>query len=99
SLAWRYIGKATFEEDTNEEIIGQGTKHPFNHELPSRSYVDLAALWRVNDMFTFRAGVNNVFDQDPPLVDAAIVGTGLPNAYPTYDLLGRKLFMGFTANF
>ena len=43
--------------------------------------------------------MNNVFDQDPPLVDAGIVGTGLPNAYPTYDLLGRKLFMGFTASF
>ena len=47
----------------------------------------------------FRLGVNNVLDQDPPLVNSRIVGTGLPNAYPTYDLLGRQMFMGVTANF
>ena len=32
-------------------------------------------------------------------VFSRIAGTGLPNTYPTYDLLGRKMFIGFTANF
>ena len=36
---------------------------------------------------------------DPPIVAAAYSQTGSPNTYPTYDLLGRKLFIGFTANF
>jgi len=99
SVAWRYFGAAKLETDTNEPTIGQGTIDPFNHKLPARNYVDLAALWNVNDKFKVRAGVNNVFDQDPPLVNALIAGTGLPNTYPSYDLLGRKMFVGLTAHF
>jgi hypothetical protein len=36
---------------------------------------------------------------NPPLIPSAIVGGGLPNTYPLYDLLGRRLFVGVTANF
>ncbi len=57
------------------------------------------ALWNVSSKIAVRAGVNNLFDQDPPLVNALIAGTGLPNTYPSYDLLGRKLFVGFTTRF
>lgn len=100
SLAWRYIGSVTNEADSGEPTIGEdGIPDPFNHKLPSRSYIDLSAIWNVNDIFTMRAGINNIFDQDPPLVNSLIAGTGLPNTYPTYDLLGRRMFIGFTANF
>lgn len=99
SAAWRYIGEVKLETDTQEPTIGTGASNKFNHLLPARSYLDLSGVWNVNDTFTVRAGVNNVLDQDPPLVNSRIAGTGLPNTYPTYDLLGRKLFIGFTANF
>jgi iron complex outermembrane recepter protein len=99
SANWRYIGGSKLDADTNEPTIGAGTVNPFNHTLPQRSYVDLAALWHISDQYSLRAGVNNVLDQDPPLVNNRISGTGSPNTYPTYDLLGRKFFMGFTANF
>ncbi|MDB5448111.1 MAG: TonB-dependent receptor, partial [Phenylobacterium sp.] len=99
SLAWRYIGGATYENDTNEPSIGKGTTNKFNHRLPSVSYFDLSGLWRVNDTFSIRGGVNNLFDKDPPLVPNAIVGGALPNTYTVYDLLGRRMFVGFTANF
>jgi iron complex outermembrane recepter protein len=42
---------------------------------------------------------NNVLDKGPPIVDFFISGTGGPNSYPTYDLLGRELFAAFTAKF
>jgi len=99
SLTWRYIHSMTFEQDTNEPTIGTGATNPFNHKLPQRSYLDLSALWNVNDMFAVRGGVNNVLDQDPPLVNNRISQTGSPNSYPTYDLLGRRLFVGITAKF
>jgi iron complex outermembrane receptor protein len=99
SVAWRYIGESKYYADTNEPSIGKGTVNAFNHTLPERSYIDISGLWHVNDRFSVRAGVNNVFDQDPPLIASSIVGTGLPNTYPTYDLLGRHMFVGFTANF
>lgn len=100
SVAWRYIGGMKYEGDSDEPTIGgNATPDPFNHRIPARSYVDLSAVWHVNDNYSLRAGVNNVLDQDPPLVNNAYSGTGSPNTYPTYDLLGRKLFIGFTANF
>jgi iron complex outermembrane receptor protein len=99
SATWRYIGGTKLETDTNEPTIGRGTVDAFNHTLPQRSYLDLAALWHVNDRISLRAGVNNIFDQDPPLVNNRISGTGSPNTFPTYDLLGRRMFMGLTANF
>jgi iron complex outermembrane receptor protein len=99
SGAWRYFGGATLETDTNQPTIGQGTTDPFNHRLPARNYFDLSFLWTVKRAVDLRVGVNNIFDQDPPLVNSLIAGTGLPNTYPSYDLLGRKVFVGLTARF
>jgi len=99
SLAWRYIHSSTYEQDTNEPTIGSGARNAFNHKLPQRSYLDLSAVWNVNDMFAVRGGINNILDQDPPLVNNRISQTGSPNTYPTYDLLGRKIFVGVTASF
>jgi outer membrane receptor protein involved in Fe transport len=62
-------------------------------------YLDLSANWNVNEKLAVRAGINNIFDRDPPLIDNAIAGTGTPNTYPTYDLLGRHMFVGLTARF
>ena len=42
---------------------------------------------------------HRILDQDPPLVNNRISQTGSPNTYPTYDLLGRRLFIGLTATF
>ena len=61
--------------------------------------MDLSALWNINGMFALRAGMNNILDQDPPLVNNRISQTGSPNSYPTYDLLGRRMFVGVTAKF
>jgi outer membrane receptor protein involved in Fe transport len=46
-----------------------------------------------------RAGINNILDQDPPIISQGIAGSGAPNAYPTYDLLGRQMFISATAKF
>ena len=67
--------------------------------MTATNYLDLSAAWRVNTILTVRAGVNNLLDQDPPLMDQNIAGTGAPNGYPTYDLLGRQLFLSATAKF
>ena len=99
SVAWRYVGGATYENDTNQPTIGKGTTTAFDHTLPAVSYFDVSGQWRVNDNFSIRAGVNNIFDKDPPIIPNAIVGGALPNTYTTYDLLGRRLFVGLTANF
>ena len=100
SGAWRFIGHAEFEGDSNQPTIGGNTTpDPIAHTVPNVSYFDLAANWNVNEKVALRAGVNNIFDKDPPLVENAIVGGALPNTYNVYDLLGRHMFVALTARF
>jgi len=40
---------------------------PADAELGARSYLDLAALWRIGHDWELRAGVNNIFDRDPAI--------------------------------
>ncbi len=98
SATWRYYGEA--------EIAVLGADGSLNNSAPrldkvldDRNYVDLAGTWQMTDTVTLRAGVNNVFDSDPPLSNS--VGTsGNNNTFPQlYDSLGRFVFLGVTANF
>lgn len=70
-------------------------------DFDSIHYVDFAAIHPVNENLTIRAGVNNVFDKEPPLTSSAgpsIFGNG--NTFPgVYDALGRYIFAGATINF
>ncbi len=99
SAQWRYIGATKLETNTNDQTLSNGAFDAFDAKLKSVNYFDLSGIWTVRNGLTIRAGVNNILDQDPQILNAAIVGTGLPNAYPTYDFLGRQIFVAFTANF
>jgi len=69
----------------------------------ARNYFDLAVTFNVMKQLAVRAGVNNIFDKDPPLFNssggqATVFGNG--NTYPqVYDCCGRKFFVGATVNF
>jgi outer membrane receptor protein involved in Fe transport len=93
SVDWRYIGGVN---------IDTGATGSADDHIPSYSYFDLSAQYRVKDRYTFRIGVNNIFDIQPPIIGSgeipATVGNG--NTFPeVYDALGRYLFMGVTADF
>lgn len=82
SLMWRYISKL---EDANGNV-----------DLKATSYIDLAALWDITESVQVRAGVNNLFDKEPPIAGngagPSINGNG--NTFPgMYDALGRYWFI------
>ncbi|HXQ14648.1 MAG TPA: TonB-dependent receptor, partial [Caulobacteraceae bacterium] len=103
SLQWRYLSGTTLDSNSTQPGLGgpglPGGFDASDNALASRSYLDLSGAWRVNQTLTVRAGVNNILDTDPPLVSQPISGTGSPNTYPTYDLLGRQIFISATAKF
>jgi len=100
SLAWRYIGGAEYEADSNQPTIGGNkTPDPIAHTIPAMNYMDVSLAWQIRPQLTIRAGVNNILDQDPPLIENSIVGGANPNSYPTYDLLGRHIFLSLSARF
>ena len=63
---------------------------------PNYSYFDADAGWKVNDMFELRAGVNNIEDKQPPVYTSQIEANTDPS---TYDVLGRRFFVGLKARF
>jgi outer membrane receptor protein involved in Fe transport len=102
SLQWRYIGSTTLDQNDSDpdlQFALWGEFDGFNDELKDMNYFDLSGIWEINDTFTLRAGITNLLDEDPPLIGTEITGTGSANTYPTYDTLGRQIFLSGTARF
>jgi iron complex outermembrane recepter protein len=102
AVTWRHIAEVKHEASTNDPLLNPFAKPVFDVDrtLGARDYLDIAGIWSVNKTLTLRAGVNNVFDRDPPIVtnifsDPAIFGNG--NTFPgMYDALGRTIFIALT---
>ena len=98
STTWRYVSSVT-----SDAYLGGATRGTERDaKLTDKNYFDIAGTWAVRDNMTFRFGVNNVFDNEPPLVSQSNCPTGPcnGNTYPqTYDSLGRYLFVGLRADF
>ena len=102
----RYIGRSKLDvNETNDVLGGSGIFDLADAKIAGYAYLDLAATYRFRDRYTFRAGVNNVLDKDPPIIDSNGFGISGPpfgngNTYPgVYDSLGRQIFVGVTADF
>jgi outer membrane receptor protein involved in Fe transport len=64
--------------------------------VPATTYVDLYGSWQVTDYLTLRAGVNNVADLQPRQYNPS-QQDGTDAA--TYDIIGRRFFVGVGAKF
>jgi len=99
SGTWRHFGEVEIAvlSPTDGSLNNGGTR--LDRFFDAENYFDLAATWQVMDTVVLRAGVNNVFDNDPQL-SYSVGTTGNGNTYPQlYDALGRYFFFGVTANF
>ena len=104
SAQWRYLSSVDLDTTSkNPALGGSAPGGPATDlKLGARSYIDLLATWKIKDAYSFRAGVNNVFDKDPPLTGSSNCPTGPcnQNVYAqVYDSLGRYFFVGLTADF
>jgi outer membrane receptor protein involved in Fe transport len=88
---WRFIG--SMANSANVGVV--------NGVLPVTKrvdYFDLDGSIKVADGFQLRAGVTNLLDRQPPVTGATPVGARTIDA-DTYDLIGRRFFVGFQAKF
>ncbi|MFL6602031.1 MAG: TonB-dependent receptor domain-containing protein [Steroidobacteraceae bacterium] len=104
---WRFIGSATNTLlDPNTPDYGGADNVALGRpdaRIPTISYIDLRASYTWNKV-TLRAGVNNVLDKDPPIIDTINSGGNSifaeSNTYPSlYDTAGRFLFLNATVDF
>lgn len=80
---WRRIGEVTNFNSPTQVLDAQ-------------DYFDLNSSWEIREGLTLRAGVNNLTDQDPPVYTPAVQANTDPS---TYDVLGRRYYVGLTAKF
>jgi outer membrane receptor protein involved in Fe transport len=110
SLQWRYLGGVGLDINSANPFLEGGDAGvtdtvPGEAHIPQYSYFDLSGTWRFMNKYTFRAGINNIFDNNPPVIDTGNLGLsvlpfGNGNTYPNvYDSLGREFFVGLTADF
>ena len=92
TLNWRHTGEV---DDLWDD--------PYPIDIEAMDYFDLAATWDVTDSIILRLGINNLFDEEPPVLGGFYdSGGGNSNgntAVGTYDALGRYLFTGVSMKF
>jgi outer membrane receptor protein involved in Fe transport len=100
SVAWRYFGQVKLSSLSSNEFLN-GAPSVINRKINAYNYIDLTGSISFEKKLTLRAGINNLFDKDPPAIAAGILSTfGNGNTYPgVYDPLGRTIFVGATLEF
>ncbi|MGU3389801.1 TonB-dependent receptor [Sphingomonas sp. M1A8_2b] len=100
SVSWRHIDQVKLSSLSDNTFLS-GTPSVINRKISAYNYIDLAGTVAVGEGLQLRAGVNNLFDKDPPAIASGILSSfGNGNTYPgVYDVLGRTLFVGATVNF
>jgi outer membrane receptor protein involved in Fe transport len=87
NLTWRFLDSV---KQVPVEIVN----------IPSQSYFDLAGTWDVTDYASIRFGINNVLDEEPPIVTNGVTARVNGNTYSgVYDHLGMYWFLGGTVHF
>lgn len=99
AATWRHFDQVEVELASSNPLL-KGTVHKADQYLTQRDYLDLAAVWSFAKGYSLTAGINNLFDRDPPITAKAGTGVGNGNTFPgMYDAMGRKLFLNLTAKF
>jgi iron complex outermembrane recepter protein len=98
SLLWRHIDAMRSPTPVFSGAIPElGGSYDFNRIL-SQDYFDLSLRQRVGDRYILQLTVQNLLDNQPPLVGGTIGAGGFNsgNTFPsTYDALGRRYALTF----
>jgi len=87
SFRWRFIDRMNNSANVG---VANGTAVG----VPRVSYYDLIGRLKVGEGMEFRAGVTNLTDKQPPLF-----GGPASTDTSTYDIIGRRFFLGATKRF
>jgi iron complex outermembrane receptor protein len=96
SALWRYSSAVDIENDQLDSVF-EGFR-----VIDSYSYIDLFASYALNENFKFTVGIDNVFEEEPPVVGNGAGSTTFNggNTFPSsYDVLGRVYKFGVKAQF
>ena len=114
---WRYIGGTSLDADSTNVLVGGSPANSYtcangltihgvmdcpDARIAPYDYFDLSADWTVREGVDLRAGVNNIFDVEPPVIgtQALPLPAGNGNTFTgLYDSLGRTIFVAATIKY
>ncbi|MEM9375315.1 MAG: TonB-dependent receptor [Pseudomonadota bacterium] len=108
NVLWRYLSEVervdSIDADTGAiTTFSQAGTNVGSATLDAEHYFDVAAFWDVNDMVEVRAGINNVFDNDPPVVPtfgpSPTANVEANTVAGVYEAAGRFVFVGAKLSF
>ncbi len=83
NLRWRTMGEVKYDGAT--DTIANGN-------LDAQHYFDLSMGYELTENVAFLFGINNIIDEEPPMVGGTLQSNGnAPNG--NYDILGRQFFL------
>jgi len=105
SLVWRRIGSAQIDQSSSDPDMADPDQLEIwrasgTDKTPAYDWFDLAVSYTWKSGIQVTLGVNNIFDEEPPLMPglADSIGTWF-NLYGNYDPLGRHIFANLQFNF
>lgn len=92
---WRHFGSVDVDASSSQPALNDpGALGTVDDSIGSFDWFDLSASYDVNDNLRLTAGVNNIFDRDPPTIGGSFGPTN-GNTYPgVYDPIGRYIYFG-----
>lgn len=103
---WRGFGVLTAENDGfivtwSAQWIGKATDFnaapdEIGYRTPNVFYHNLQLAYEIDEKTRFQVGVDNLFDKKPPYIQSF---TDANTDTMTYDLLGRRFYVGFRTAF
>lgn len=108
NLNWRYLSSVeridSIDTDTGAVTTFQEAGiDTISSELDGEHYIDASAFYDFNDYVELRAGVNNLFDNDPPVVPtfgpSPTANVEANTVAGVYEAAGRFVFVGAKLTF
>lgn len=96
SVLWRHIGEMTIEPVESAAIF------PAFRQIDAFNYFDLSGSYELNDNVVFRASVDNLFGELPPIIgnDTGTTAFNSGNTFRSlYDVFGRVYTVGVNVSF
>lgn len=103
SLGWRYLGEVDVDDASSNPDIGDPEamatwRANGIDKIKAYNWIDIAASYAFKNGTQLTVGINNVFDDEPPLAPTFNDDFDI-NLYSVYDPLGRYVFTSFEYRF
>ncbi len=103
---WRHTATATYDSNEWWAITGRWRFYDdvyydgsadliANDNIGNEQYLDVSAVFRFMDTHDLVVGVNNIFDEEPPLIGGSLA-TNANTVSGFWDTLGRYMFANVT---